>query len=404
MKTSLLFLFFLWTVTSAAQNVGVPTDDDGTYYFDVGATELTKAQKKILKKHFGKRNPQNFQGVLGYSDTIGTPQERDSVSLRRARAVADYIKEIAPKIKTRAFIGLRGYTHLSLPQEKQRSAVLVKMILCGTDMEGYKTEGDQGIYAEGYLVSYYKSTDTTSNDDRDYIKVTAYRNARQMIAGQKNAVDAKGNVLKVLAIVNLCVNNGWMAPNGYKVHISSWNKNPEKDYKVYLNTGAAGMPEQWVETDVKVTISNGWYLFNLPNSTGCSTICFGKPTVSVKRGKPIKPETHKAVYISTYKPYDFVDVNAGSRAGSLSYSAKINDTLIAFTLPAMRSAKGMLFEGVYKESGKETTLSIPLKDCIVSKDADGNEYYYICEACAAEKPAQRKKGFWAWVKRTLGVR
>ena len=368
-------------------------------YFDTGTSILTKEHKKILEGYCKGREDRNWElGLMGYSDTIGKPHYNDTLSIKRARAVRDYIQKLAPKAKLYTYIGQRDSLHLALPLNEQRKVELIYGLLCGTDMDGYKTLGTEGIFGEGFLAKQNSSTDNYGS----YLKVTPYVTAKQMIAGQKNGIDTTGTILRVATIATICVNDGWVAPGGYKVYVPV-RINPEKDLKVYLNDAAPKQPERWKPTDIKIAIKGGYYVFYLNSLTGCTTICLGKPTVPLFVNKPVKDNSYKVIYIAAHKPFNFTDVTAGSKTTQLKYSAKINDTVIAFTIPAKLSAKHMLFEGFYMEVGKQSQITVPLKDCVFTKDTNGNEHYYICKECIKVNGSARKKGFWAWVKRTLGM-
>jgi len=400
MKTKLLlFTLFAFNLMCSAQS-GLGFGIDKILYFDTGTSILTKEHKKILELYCkGSKDEQWEQGLIGYSDTIGKPHYNDTLSIKRARAVRDYIQKLAPKAKLYTYIGQRDSLHLTLPPNEQRKVELMYGLICGTDMEGYKKENAYGIYVEGFLTAQnYANADKYYN----YYRVNAYLSAWHMLAGKKNGIDANNNILKVVAIASVCVNEGWVSPAGYEVFVPI-TKNPENDIILYLNNAPYGQPEQWKKTDIKVSIKKGCYSFKIDRKLGCITFCLGKPTVPVLKNKLVKAGAYKVVYISTYKPYDFTNVTAGTKTTGLSYTAKINDTLMAFTIPAQLSARQMKFYGTHIEDRKSAEITIPLNKCIFTKDADGNEHYYICKECVAEKTVARKKGFWAWVRRTLGV-
>jgi hypothetical protein len=129
--------------------------------------------------------------------------------------------------------------------------------------------------------------------------------------------------------------------------------------------------------------------------------CIVKPRLT--NGKPHR--TYKVVYIATNKPFDFDAVSVGTRRRSLSFAAKLNDTLYAFTAPVTLNARGMKFSGRYNGARANENLDIPLRQCIYSSDANKDQVFYICDGCEKAPPkssAKKKKGFWGWVQRIFG--
>lgn len=229
------------------------------------------------------------------------------------------------------------------------------------------------------------------------ITVKTYTTTKQKISKNINALDSNNNILKAVAIADICIDEYWVALEGYEVLIRT-NGKQDPGLKVYLKKD-----DIWEETNILVKYRDHkygkYYSFQVEEQTGCFSFCLGKPA-KIKRQKDgsIQPDSYKPVYISTYKPFNFEDISVKAKKSALFYSAKLNDTLMAFTLPAKQSAGLMVFEGYYTENGVAKQLTVPLRKCGFTRDKSGNEWYYITEESLLQKEPEKKKGFWQWLK------
>jgi hypothetical protein len=390
LKTIFLWLSLLFGVISSAQS-GLGFAVDCEVLFDTGKSSLAPAQKKRVQEYCNTsaRHFTETIGIIGYSDLAGTDQINDTLSLNRAKALRDYIHEFLPLQKIEVYIGDRNEFHLSLPQDQQRRAFIIRGAVCGTrenPLKYYAPRVPQLYVEPNFLVS---SSNYAQNGKE--IRVTTYDNAKEMIAFGINAVDSANVVLHALWIARICIDSPWKAPKGYKVYVPV-KYTYDNGLKVYLRRSDFGA---WQETDIKIKTEGKNYVFELEERDDCVSFCLGKPAGKKKKNNKVIEPAYKTVYISTFKPLHFKDITVAGKYNSLSYSAAVTDTLMAFTLPEGVSANQMLLEGIYED---DKTVSVSMSKLSYSKDKDGNDRYHIPEEALQDRPVKKKKGFWKWLK------
>lgn len=104
-------------------------------------------------------------------------------------------------------------------------------------------------------------------------------------------------------------------------------------------------------------------------------------------------------YITLYKPYKFIKATIETNGVVTSTANSVSDTLLAFTKFEGQNMRNRIFIGEYKEKGKAKVLKVRLAQCETTRDADGNEVFYVCKECLEPKV---KKGFFAWMGRLFG--
>ncbi|WP_417366653.1 hypothetical protein [Flavobacterium beibuense] len=283
-------------------------------------------------------------------------------------------------MKATIFLIFFFLTTISLAQQNNKVQVFCDKGICilANDIS-YASIGNPGIYC--------KALSTTE----------------QMIAKGINAIDINNNVLMVEAVAEININiksltHKW---SGGIVYISAKNGNIEPDLKVYQKQKSDSF---WKETNLKVFIAkNGKrYLFKAPQKEGSYLFCLGKPTKTTFNNEGgITEDSYRTVYISTYKAFNFKNIKVSYKGNALSYSAKVNDTLTAFTYPSRRPSKQMVFEGYYDDKGEEVKLTVPLRKCKYRRARNRDETYYITEESLNLSTKKKKKGVWEWVKKTF---
>ncbi|PZR16242.1 MAG: hypothetical protein DI539_17720 [Flavobacterium psychrophilum] len=391
MKIKILFIFlFFWNLSTAQK--GLDTIAVFTATFKTGSYTITPEQR-VRVKYFCEKLTGEI-GIIGYSDTTGTSQLNDTLSIRRARALRDCIHEFFPDLKINTYIGERNQWHIKLPPEQQRSAFVV----IGTSWIDYNFEEALKFCSEDICIlpHHLGSQSDYPEDYNPGINIRTFSTPAHRISAGINTIDDKNTVLMIAGVAYICIDTKPGVWQGGTVVVPF--KGPiEPDLKVYQKN----KDNVWKETDILVTAFDGKnYAFTIPQESGCLSFCLGKPA-KIKRQKngDIQANSYKTVYIGTHKSFNFKDVNVVGKQNSLSYSAKLNDSLMAFTLPAHLSAKQMVFNGLYDENGSEKILTVSLAKCKYSKDKDGNDNYLITEESLINKaPVKKKKGFWQWLK------
>jgi hypothetical protein len=115
--------------------------------------------------------------------------------------------------------------------------------------------------------------------------------------------------------------------------------------------------------------------------------------------QPLPGGVYYIVYVATYKPFDFTDVTVKKDKSSLRFSAKLNDTLWAFAVPAKKYVRNMVFTGTYFEGDTKKELFAPLARGKYKRDKKKNHHFYLCEECLNPVAVKKEKGFFAWVRR-----
>ncbi|MFL9838151.1 hypothetical protein ABS768_11620 [Flavobacterium sp. ST-75] len=231
----------------------------------------------------------------------------------------------------------------------------------------------------------------------------SHTSAKEMIAKGVNAIDKNNNILTVKAIAEINIDIKSLTYNwfGGIVYVSAKGSNREPDLKVYQKHKSDSL---WKETNLKVFFSKEGnnYLFKAPRKEGHYLFCLGKPAkTTFNKDEGITAGSYKTVYISTCRAFNFKDLKVSYKGNSLSYSAKINDTLTAFTYPARRPCKEMVFEGYYDNNGEEVKLTVPLRKCKYRRARNRDETFYITEESLNPNTEKKKKSVWQWVKKTF---
>jgi len=383
MKYYILLLLLFAGNTAYAQNV----DKAFAVYFEFDSYALSpKAMITIDSIITDVKGRKDYSiTISGYTDDAGTADYNKRLALNRANAAKDYMEQKGISVASTVALNYTADKNKTLtPEEKRMVSITVKYTNKGGNAAGSK---EQKYTAPG-------GTIVTPSVPLGDIKVTEFFSARSMIAGGMYCLDVDGNILQTAGMIEICRKDLKLDVSGafYTVML------PRKQGRI-INTSMTVWAQvksnngtlRWENTPITITTdpTNKYYIFKFPvGIENCIKINLDMPCVN--------GNDCKIVYIATAKPYDFYNVSVTNPKSSLSFSAKVNDTLWAFTAGSRMQVRNMTFTGNYKEAGKEKKLKVILSNAKHTPDEDGNEHYYICEDCRVEN--ESGKGFFNWIK------
>ncbi|RYD94682.1 MAG: OmpA family protein [Sphingobacteriales bacterium] len=391
MKKVLLMMLMLCGLAHA-QNANV--------YFDFDSHALSdKAKAKIdstlttFKYYSGVTAT-----IQGFTDDAGTPGYNDTLALKRARAVEAYLKQVNPTLNATVNAQrLSTWPQGTTDAQKRRVVININnMAGCGY-REEYEKRYPSG---NGVIVI---AANFKGRTDMPRPSVTTSFSAEEMIANNRFGVDTTGNILKSWGMIDI---KGGQSDDGFYTLMVPITGTPDPDMSIWLPGDENADSVKWKDTDTQITIdpTGKYYVFRVPVSASgntrvnldkpCGNFAYSGNRFKVKNGKRV---VYKTVYVATDKPYAFFKVNSGHKNYSMGFSAKINDTLYAFTLPKHLMSRGMSFSGW--ENGQEKPLTFRLSRCTYTKDANKNDYYAMNENTLKDKPKAQKTGFFAWIAR-----
>lgn len=437
---------------------GMARAQNTTVYFDFDSYALTDEAKAVLDSTFS--NLQYYREVnvdmLGYTDDKGTVVYNDTLALRRATAVRNYLKTKYPKINGRVF---KEKVYGNLPEglsdsEKRCVRAYVRDdLMCWYDPNyEVRYQGNNGVEVIAFI------RESRQNPHIPTI-ITSF-SAEEMLANNRFGVDTDGNILKSWGMIDI---KGGESEDGYytvripideipDTGMSIWlpddeatenvqrrgdesipfapipqvnanvaalangktkaqNNNAKRRSSIDNTPGINARPSRdgntnnvrWKDTDIKIEIdSTGtYYEFRVPvSASGNTRINLDKPCgitndnrFAAKNSQPIR---YKTIYLSTLEAYNFYNVGIGSKKDQISFSAKINDTLYAFTVPYKTKTQGLSFSGW--QNGHEKALTFRLARCKFKQDKQNNVYYTMTDRTLHESQ-KRKTGLWAWFSR-----
>jgi len=390
MKKALLIMLMLCGVARAQHT---------TLYFDFDSYALTDEAKAVIDSAYAEikyYTLYNFE-IQGFTDDKGADTYNDTLALRRAQTVEAYIKQLNPYVSSK--VASTRISHWK-PEisDKQKRCVTIngnKMAGCG-----YHPDYEFTYTAEnGVIVKAGNFRARTGNPQRPVI-ITSF-SSEEMIRNNRYGVDVNDNVLKSWGMIDI---KGGESDDGFFTVMVPITGTPDPNMSVWLPGNEYSDTIKWKDTDINIEIdpTGKYYVFKVPVSASGNTrlnldmpcgYTPEKPRNAIKNGKPI---VYKTVYVATDKPYAFYKVYSGSKSYSMGFSAKINDTLYAFTIPKTLSSRGMEFSGW--QNGEEKPLKFRLSRCTYTKDISKNDYYAMNGDTLKDKP-KVKKGFFAWIAR-----
>lgn len=413
MKHHSLYLLLLLAANAFAQTA----NHHATVYFDFDRYNLKKEACTTLDSVAALANTDENVYIYGFTDDHGSRTYNDTLALHRAHVVNSYLKGFNKKA---CFIA-RGDTDPAWAtftdgQKRRVTVSFGRALAFGKPKELLRNE--DGISVSGYTGLGCGLPDEVL--DKDDFGLKGYLSASQMIAGDMYAVATDGEVIETGGMVSMDLSEEALkALAGRPLTV----KLPVKGKALPGMTVWIGVEEngiiRWKNTEVKVSTDGKNYSMEVPPQRGrvyfnCDRrVCGndGREIVgntgrdSIARQAPKGPWQNKVIYIATHKKHKFRDLSLRGGGYSMQFAAKVNDTLWAFTAPINFNTKGLIFQGYTQEDRalKRPTVRINLKRCVYTAQTDGNDLYYICPECINKPVTVREKGFWAWIKRTLGV-
>ena len=396
MRKIILFLLFILPILPKANAQSVKHSVN--VYFDFDSYQLKPAARHTLDSIAAlfKDNEQLY--IYGFTDDTGTNTYNDSLAIKRAKAVAAYLSKF-PNKSSEIAKGSKepGWNKLTDGQ-KRRVTVCFGQPLYANVQPAKPQPVEKLRTPDGIIFLPCGGP----NDDYDWgkeVSITSYLTSGRMISGEIYAVDDDENILETGGMLEICLSGKAIQKlNGepYTIKIPV-NGIPAENMNVWVTTTNKDKKIRWKATDLPISTDGKYYILTLPPTPGCTKINVDRPTYN-----PDIPSTfynNKVVYIATSEKYNFVGVTLRGMGKYFPFSAKVNDTLWAFTAPCDTPTERLTFIGDYPlEEGKKYSkkISIPLKRCLYSEYINESDLYYVCPDCLEKKKA--KKGFWQWIK------
>jgi hypothetical protein len=437
---------------------GAARAQDAIVYFDFDSYALTDKTKAVLDSTFSSLTYYRAVKVdmMGYTDDQGTVVYNDTLALRRATAVRNYLKIKYPQIDGRVF---KEKVYGNLPEGLSDTEERCVRAYVRDDLVCWYDPNYEARYQAGNGVEVIAFIRESRQNPHIPTIITSF-SAEEMLANNRFGIDTDGNILKSWGMIDI---KGGESEDGYYTVRVPIDGAPDTGMSIWLpddemtqgvpwrdngsipfapisnangNTATAGNGKakilkgksakkasgdgrrnkntpptangnagnvRWKDTDVKISIdSTGkYYEFRVPVSTSGNTrINLDKPCgfaddkrFAANNGQPIR---YKTIYLSTLENYNFYNVGIGSKNNQVRFSAKINDTLYAFTVPYKAKTQRLSFSGW--QNGQEKALTFRLARCKFKQDKQNNVYYTMTNRTLQE-PQKRKTGFWAWVSR-----
>lgn len=400
MKNTFFYFLLLFTLNAFAQD-GMRRAD---VYFDFNRFDLKEKALKRLDSVSALAITEDNVYIFGFTDDKGSRVYNDTLALHRAKAVSDRLKGFGKK----AVFVARGDNdpQWNILTDAQKRRVTVYFGIAPEWGEPKELcRGEDGIAVSGFTgLGGCWTPDALSGKD---INLKSFCNAWQMIKEEVYAVDTDNNILQTGGMFSVDLSDTALEvlagrPLTVKVPVKG---KPVEDMTIWVGEEVNGVV-RWKNIKVPVALSKDKksYILKVPPQKGRRYYNADKPTRGMLASQNGK-NYNKIVYVATNKAYDFRAVGLKNSRYNLSFSARVNDTLWAFTAPEGTNVRAHLFTGVTGEDviGKRTTLKVVLNKCVYSTDANGNDWFYICPDCVKKSHIVKEKGFWIWVKRTLGM-
>ncbi|AWH84566.1 hypothetical protein HYN59_05280 [Flavobacterium album] len=363
-----------------------------TIYFDHDNYALSDKAKATLDSvaPYAKQFTGTAISSIGYTDDSGTLEYNKILAVNRANAAKDYLEA---KGVTVGMTGGNIYHDKkpSAPERQRRAIITVKGNKATPSVAGCNFEQQEFTGPEGTVVIA-----SVAKGSAGAVTVSEYYNSTTMLAGNMNAVDVNNNVLWTCGMMEICFNKGDLDPSGkfYTVKVPLNGKRKiNRAMSIWLTIRGEDGVLRWENTSIQITsdTERKYYMFNLPVGTeNCVKINLDASCVN--------DSECRVIHIVTSRPYNFHKLTVTDGKNSLSFSAKINDTLYAFTTDGDGNInlRNMIFTGVYSKSNKARTIRARLRKMKYTSDKYGLAHCYYLDKKA--RPVE-EKGFWAWVRR-----
>jgi hypothetical protein len=343
------------------------TKIDETVYFEFDSDALTVPAKVSLNSIILLVTPlPNYTiRIEGYTDEKGTQEYNYKLANKRAKAVADYLTHQGIDTAHFTFIGAgEQIPAAEIPDPQKRKSVITITV-----------EKDQSYSFYGKYGTEVIATDSIP------LNITEYFSTESMLRDSIYALDEDNAVLETGGMLTICKQDQQLDASGkfYIVKIPARRLPQIETMDVWIAVKNKWGQVRWQLTTIKLVFDqdNEVVTFKVPVGTqNCITLNLDR------RCGPFK---NSIVYISTYKPFNFSDITIRNNYSSLSFSAKLNDTLYAFVKHNDYSTKTMRLIGNAVIDGKDSILEANLNNCIYTEDSNANEHYFLCEKCFVAK-------------------
>ncbi len=390
MKKYLLLLCFVSMLKLTAQE----TSKTFTIYFDHDSYELSEKAKTLLDSValYTTQLSGTYVSTIGYTDPSGTFDYNRILAANRANAAKGYLE-------AKGFEVLRMGGNIPVadepktPEKQRRTVITVKGNgIAQSAPGGFEQQEFKG--PEGTIV-----VASVAKGSAGAVTVSEFFSPKKMIENGMYAVDVDDNILRTAGMIEVCSDAQEANPDGKPLTV----KIPIADkgtIVMKINVWVAELENgavRWRSTPIDLTMDTEkkYYVFEVPVPPGsCLKINLDMSCTAANNCK--------IIHVMTHEPYDFFDIGIADEKESLTFAAKVNDTLWAFTTTADVKPNSMVFTGMFKDrDGNQKTIQMPLMKMKYTSGKYGLAHcFHITKKV---RPLEDQgKGFWAWLRRQFG--
>jgi len=338
---------------------------DYSIYFEFAKSNLSPSARNTLDSVslIVLKSPKNTIKIKGYTDSKGTREYNLILATKRANATLTYL--LGKDIDSMRFLFVGHGDNLfaeSVPDADRRKTT-IEIELQKDNDSTYSSYGKYG-------------TEVISDSYMD-LGITEYFSTETMLRDSMYALDTNNNILETGGMLTICKETGKIDKSGkfYIVKVPARGLTLNNGMSIWEEAKTQYGGTRWQQTTIDVAYDpvNLIFIFKIPaGQQKCIKINFDRYPPGY--GPAI-------VYISTYKPFNFYDIDIGNSYHSLSFSAKLNDTLYVFTKRDNYGCNDMRFTGKTIIAGKDSVVRIALGDCVHSFPGYNAEEYFLCRTC-----------------------
>lgn len=355
-------------------------------YFDFNSDALTPqatATLDSISKLIGQSAGYSIE-VYGFTDDAGTDVYNSVLAQNRAERVAAYfhlhklrVEEVGPDSPK-----LR---QSSLSPEKKRRARIVYRYTEKQQAVAYANEGGS-VNQPSTTGSQGTRVTLSGGIGPGEVAVSEYFSTEDMMEKGMYGIAEGGDILMSDGMVTVCNTYKQIDSTGmYTIEIPATRGVINDKATVWLSTVSKEGKLVWKETSIEVVTNK---------VTNMYTIKLGaQPQECTHINLDMfanKANGYRVVYLYTDKPYDLRSVKMYNYDGEVSFSAKVNDSTYAFSVPSRTGLAGLRFIGTGKAGPRE--IGVQLRKCRHKIDKKRNHHYYVtANALAAGLPTEAEK-------------
>lgn len=319
--------------------------------------------------------------VYGFTDDAGTDSYNSILAQKRADRVAAYF-QLHGFLITEAGVDSPELRSAPLPAEKKRRVrieyVYMPLVVCGFQESTVSRPEVKGI--EGTKVSLSGGLGTGE------VAVSEFFSTESMIANGMFGIAEGGDILKSDGMITICNSYKQIDSSGlYTIEIPAYRGVLNGKSTVWLSDKKENGLMIWKETSIEIatdSVANTYTIKLGARPQECTHINLDMFAS--------KANGYRVVYLYTDKPYDLATVKMyHGLSAEVPFSAKLNDTTYAFSVPLRASLTNLKFTGHAK--GGPRQVGVQLRKCRHKVDKKRNHHYYItAKAIAAGLPMEEE--------------